>query len=49
MNFIMHPWHLLVLALSSWIDREQEEVIEYLRAENQVLREKLGNGRILLD
>lgn len=49
MNFIMHPWHLLVLALSSWIDCEQEEVIEYLRAENQVLREKLGNGRILLD
>ena len=47
MKFILQPWHLLALMLSSWINREQEKAIEYLRAENQVLREKLGKGQIL--
>ena len=49
MEFIMHPWHLLVLALSALISHEQERVIAYLITENQVLREKLGKGRILLN
>jgi len=49
MEFVLHPWHLLVLALSALINREQEKVIEYLLAENRVLREKLGKGRILLN
>ncbi len=49
MEFILHPWHLLVLALSAWINHDQEKVNEYLRVENQVLREKLGKGRILLN
>ncbi|MEZ6049629.1 MAG: hypothetical protein R3C11_29420 [Planctomycetaceae bacterium] len=48
MNFLMQPWHLLVLALASWLKREQQEVIEYLQTENRVLREKLGTKRILL-
>ena len=49
MEFILHPWHLLILALSALINHEQEKVIEYLRTENQILREKLGKGRILLN
>ena len=49
MGFVLHPWHLLVLTLSALIEREQEKAIEYLRTENQVLREKLGKGRILLN
>ena len=47
MNFVLQPWQLLVLA--SWINRQQQEVIEYLRSENQVLKEKLGKNRILLN
>jgi hypothetical protein len=35
--------------LSGWINREQQEVIEYLRTENQVPKEKLGKQRILLN
>jgi hypothetical protein len=31
------------------MNREQEKVIQYLLAENRVLREKLGKGRILLN
>ena len=45
----MQPWHVMILTLSAWINREQEKAIEYLRAENQVLREKLGKGRILFN
>jgi len=32
-----------------WVNRQQQFVIEYLRTENQVLREKLGKKRILLN
>ncbi len=49
MEFVVHPWHLLVLALSTLMNREQEKAVEYLKTENQVLREKLGKGRILLN
>jgi transposase len=34
--------HFLVLTVSGWIQRRQLAAIEYLRAENQVLREQLG-------
>jgi putative transposase len=34
--------------LAVWVNRQQQEVIEYLRTENQVLKEKLGKKRILL-
>jgi hypothetical protein len=49
MEFILQSWQLYFLILASWINREQQEVIEYLRAENQVLKEKLGKKRILLN
>ena len=42
LEFVLKPWHLLVLFLASQLDREQQLIIEYLQVENQVLREKLG-------
>ncbi|QDU82502.1 Integrase core domain protein [Polystyrenella longa] len=45
----MQPWHLLVYALSSWVNREQQLAIEYLKTENSILREKVGKKRILLN
>ena len=42
LEFILRPWHLVVMFLASYINREQNLVIEYLLVENQVLREKLG-------
>ena len=48
MAFVLHPWQLYLVILSGWIHRQQQEVIEYLRTENQVLKEKLGTKRILL-
>lgn len=48
-EFIFRPWHLFVLFLASQLNSEQQRVIEYLQAENQVLWEKLGKGRIPLN
>jgi hypothetical protein len=25
------PWHFLIVAISGWMNREQQQVIEYLR------------------
>ena len=36
----------LVLMLAGWVSRNQQEVIEYLQAENRVLREQLGGKRL---
>ena len=38
-------WQLFLLILAGWINRHQQEVIEYLKAENRVLREKFGKRR----
>ena len=49
LEFILEPWHLIMLFLASHVNREQERIIEYLQVENEVLREKLGKRRILLN
>jgi hypothetical protein len=49
MRSLLQPWQLLLLILPGWINHREQDVIEYLRAENRVLREKLGKKRILLD
>jgi len=49
MEFVLHPWHVLVLTLSALMNREQQKAVEYLKTENQVLREKLGKKRLLLN
>lgn len=49
MDFILQPWQLYLVILAGWISRQQQEVIEYLRTENQVLKETHGKKRILLN
>jgi len=49
MNFIFQPWQLLHLILAGWVNQQQQLAFDYLRSENQILREKLGKRRILLD
>src|SRR5512135_675554 len=48
MKSVLQPWQFLLLILTGWINRHQQAVLEYLRIENQVLKEKLGKKRILL-
>jgi hypothetical protein len=37
---------VILFTLVGWVNRHQQAVIEYLQAENQALREQLGNKRI---
>ena len=41
------PFQLLVATLAGWVNRNQQDVIEYLQEENRVLREHLGGRRLL--
>jgi len=36
----------LLLTLAGWINRQQQDVVAYLQAENRALREQLGPKRI---
>ncbi len=49
MSFVLRPWHLLLIGLSGWINRQQQAAIEFQRTEVQVLRELLGKKRLLLN
>ena len=48
MNIVLQPWHLLVLILANWLNRQQQAVVDYMLTENKVLRELQGKRRILL-
>ena len=43
------PWRFLLVAIAGWMNRQQQEAIAYLRTENRILLEKLGQKRILLN
>ena len=45
----LQPWQFWLLILAGWINRRQQDVVEYLLTEIRVLREKLGKKRILLN
>ena len=49
MKTLLQPWQLLLLIFGAWVNRRQQDAIEYLPTENRVLREKLGKKRILLN
>jgi hypothetical protein len=49
MSFILQPWQLFFMILAGWVNRKQQETIDYLRTENQVLKETHGEKRILLN
>ena len=44
MKSLLQPWQLLILILAGWINRQEQDVIEYLRAENRVLRSSARNA-----
>ena len=40
------PIQFLLFMLVGWVSRQQQDVIEYLKAENRALREQLGGKRL---
>ena len=49
MRFVLQPWQLLLSIVAGWINDEQQKIIEYERTVIQVLLEKLGKKRIVLN
>jgi transposase InsO family protein len=49
MSFILHPWQLLLVILAGWANQQQQQIIEFQRTEIEVLKEKLGKKRIILN
>ena len=39
-------WQFVVIVVSGWINQRQQSIIEYLKEENRILREQLGDKRI---
>jgi len=46
MSNATQPFHLLIIALAGWLNRQQQVVIDYLIEENRVLKEQLGGQRL---
>ncbi len=43
---VFQPWQLLLVTLAGWINRHQQDVIDYIQEENRVLKAKLKGKRI---
>jgi putative transposase len=42
----LDPFRFVLIALTGWMNQHQLQIIEYLREENRVLREQLGERRL---
>jgi putative transposase len=49
MSFVLQPWQLLLSIIAGWIHDDQQKKIEFLQSLVQVLEEKLGKKRVLLN
>ena len=46
MRQALDPFQFLLVAVAGWMNRHQQRTIEYLREENRILREQLGDRRL---
>jgi len=49
MAFILEPWQFFFAILAAWLNRQQQESLDYVLTENAVLKELHGPKRILLN
>jgi putative transposase len=43
---VLDPFRFVLIAVAGWMNQQQLQMIEYLREENRVLREQLGDRRL---
>jgi putative transposase len=43
---VLDPFRFVLIAVAGWMNQHQQQMIEYLREENRVLREQLGDRRL---
>jgi putative transposase len=46
MKRVFNPFHFVLIAMAGWMNHRQYQLIDYLREENRVLREQLGERRL---
>lgn len=46
MSRLLDPFQFVLIAVSGWMNCRQSRLIDYLREENRVLREQLGDKRL---
>jgi putative transposase len=46
MSKVLDPFQFVIIALAGWLNHRQYQLIDYLREENRVLREQLGERRL---
>src|SRR5947209_17562727 len=49
MSRMLDPLQFLVITIAGWMNQRQLQANEYLREENRVLREQLGDRRLRLN
>ena len=47
MSFVLHPGQFWLIGVAGWINRSQQEAMEYLRAENRCARTPTNHGQIV--
>src|ERR1700754_2801030 len=48
MPTVLDPFRFVLIAVAGWMNQRQLQMIEYLREENRVLREQVGERRLRL-
>jgi putative transposase len=43
---VLNPFQFVVIVMAGWMNQRQQNVIEYLREQNRVLRKQLGERRL---
>src|SRR5947209_1612302 len=43
---VINPFQFVLITVAGWMNRRQQQAIDYLREENRVLREQLGERRL---
>ena len=46
MQLVLDPFRFVLISVAGWMNQHQQQMIEYLREENRVLREQLGKRRL---
>jgi hypothetical protein len=49
MRQALDPFRLLLISVAGWFNQQQRDALDYLREEDHVLREQLGNKRLRLN
>jgi hypothetical protein len=49
MSFILQPWQLFFLVLSAWVNRYQQQTIDFYISQTKALLKCQGKKRILLN